>query len=110
LLAAVTGRRLDVLQTPEGGRLPGEFFPHLLKEISAVQRFQVIQDNERVIRLRVVAPAWREEDATWLRRELAAVAPSLTLDIQQVPEIALTATGKLQVVVNALATTGPGQG
>ena len=110
LLAAVTGRRLDVLQTPEGGRLPGEFFPHLLKEIPAVQRFQVIQDNERVIRLRVVAPAWRDEDAAWLRTELAAVAPSLTLDIQQVPEIALTATGKLQVVVNALAASGQERG
>jgi phenylacetate-CoA ligase len=110
LLAAVTGRRLDVLQTPDGGRLPGEFFPHLIKEIPAVQRFQVIQDNERVIRLRVVAPAWREADAAWLRGELAAVAPSLTLDIQLVPEIALTPTGKLQVVVNTLAANGPEQG
>ena len=44
-LAAVVGRQLDVLQTPEGGRLPGEFFPHLLKELPAVQRFQVVQEQ-----------------------------------------------------------------
>jgi phenylacetate-CoA ligase len=103
MLAAVTGRRLDVLQTPDGGQLPGEFFPHLLKEVPAVQRFQVIQEEIGRIQLRVVAPDWTADHEAWLRRELAAVAPSLGLTITQVDHIPLTAAGKLQVVVNRVA-------
>lgn len=104
MLAAVVGRQLDVLQTPDGGRLPGEFFPHLLKELPAVQRFQVIQERLSHVQLRLVAPAWSADDDAWIRRELAAVAPSLILDIDLVPDIPLTAAGKLQVVINRLAS------
>src|SRR5207253_1358560 len=32
LLKKVTGRRLDILRTPDGRQIPGEFFPHLLKD------------------------------------------------------------------------------
>lgn len=102
MLASVTGRRLDVLRTTDGRRLPGEFFPHLLKELANVQRFQVVQDRLESVQLRVVAPGWTAEQGDWLRRELAAVAPSLHLEIEEVAEIPLTAAGKLQVVVNRL--------
>jgi phenylacetate-CoA ligase len=73
-LARVVGRRLDVMTTPDGRQLPGEFFPHILKEFSAVQRFQVVQDEPEVVTVRLVAPAWSESDAARLRREVAAVA------------------------------------
>jgi phenylacetate-CoA ligase len=42
LLQKVTGRRLDMLTTPDGRKIPGEFFPHLIKEFPAVRRFQVV--------------------------------------------------------------------
>jgi phenylacetate-CoA ligase len=107
LLAAVTGRRLDVLVTPEGGQLPGEFFPHILKERASVQRFQVIQEVADAVTVRLVAPDWTAADSAWLRREVAATSGSaLRLEIEQVAEIPLTAAGKLQVVVNRLAGTG----
>ncbi len=107
MLARVVGRRLDVLRTPSGGRLPGEFFPHLLKELPSVQRFQVVQEQLDRVTVKVVAPAWSAADEAWLRRELALAAPTLALDIEQVPDIPLTAAGKLQVVVNRLpALTG----
>jgi phenylacetate-CoA ligase len=107
MLAAVTGRRLDVLVTPEGGQLPGEFFPHILKERPSVQRFQVIQDVPDAITVRLVAPGWTDADSAWLRREVAATSGStLRLEIEQVAEIPLTGAGKLQVVVNRLANAG----
>ncbi|HEX3928884.1 MAG TPA: hypothetical protein VHW65_12885, partial [Gemmatimonadales bacterium] len=109
LLEAVTGRRLDVLTTPDGRRLPGEFFPHILKELRAVRRFQVIQDVPEAITLRLVAPELTEKDEAWLRREVAAVGGSaLRLDLERVTDIPLTAAGKLQVVVNRVKTTPPG--
>ena len=106
LLQAVTGRRLDVLTTPDGRSLPGEFFPHLLKELASVQQFQVIQDNPAIVTVRLVAPEWREEDERWLRAEVTAVVGcSLRIDVERVDHIPLTAAGKLQVVVNRLATS-----
>ncbi|MEO5800149.1 MAG: phenylacetate--CoA ligase family protein [Gemmatimonadales bacterium] len=105
LLREVTGRRLDVLTTPDGRSLPGEFFPHILKELASVRQFQVIQDDPAAITVRLVAPEWRESDEQWLRREVAATAGgALRLDLERVTEIPLTAAGKLQVVVNRLAT------
>jgi len=106
MLSAVTGRRLDILVTPEGGQLPGEFFPHILKERPTVQRFQVIQELPDAVTVRLVAPGWSEADTTWLRGEVAATSGStLRLEIEQVAEIPLTGAGKLQVVVNRLAGT-----
>lgn len=104
-LARVTGRRLDVLTTPDGRSLPGEFFPHILKEIRAVRQFQVVQERADAVTVRVVAPDWVPDNEHWLRREVAAVAgPALRLDLERVDAIPLTAAGKLQVVVNRLAS------
>ncbi|MES2304380.1 MAG: phenylacetate--CoA ligase family protein [Gemmatimonadota bacterium] len=105
LLREVTGRRLDVLTTPDGRSLPGEFFPHILKELASVRQFQVIQDDPAAVTVRLVAPEWRDSDEAWLRREVAATAGiALRLDLERVTDIPLTAAGKLQVVVNRLAT------
>lgn len=110
-LARIAGRRLDVLRTPDGRSLPGEFFPHILKERCAVRRFQVIQEVPEAVQVRLVAPGWSAEDDAWLRREVAATAGAgLRLDITLVDDIPLTAAGKLQVVINRLAPSGAGTG
>jgi phenylacetate-CoA ligase len=107
-LARVTGRRLDMLTTSDGRRLPGEFFPHIIKELASVQRFQVVQERRESVTVRLVAPAWREADAAWLRAEVAAVVgTALHVDIEVVSEIPLTAAGKLQVVVNRIDAPPP---
>lgn len=101
LLRAVAGRQLDVLTTPDGRALPGEFFPHILKELASVRRFQVVQEDPAEVTVRLVAPEWRAEDEAWLRREVLAVAGDrLRLRVEQVDDIPLTAAGKLQVVIN----------
>jgi phenylacetate-CoA ligase len=103
----VTGRRLDVLTTPDGQQLPGEFFPHILKEFAAVQRFQVEQDDPEFVTVRLVAPEWSSDDSDRLRREVAAVAGgALEVRIDRVEDIPLTGAGKLKVVVNRLAEDG----
>jgi phenylacetate-CoA ligase len=107
LLSKVTGRRLDILSTPDGRALPGEFFPHILKELGSVQRYQVIQERLDTIVVKLVAPGWTPSDEEWFRREVAAVAgTAIRLEIQPVEGIPLTAAGKLQVVVNRLGTPG----
>ncbi len=103
-LARVTGRQLDVLTTPDGHELPGEFFPHIMKEFASVQRFQVVQEVPEEVLVRVVAPAWSAADAARLGREVGAVAGGqLRIRVEQVDDIPLTGAGKLKVVVNHLA-------
>ena len=106
MLQTVTGRRLDILTTPDGRSLPGEFFPHILKDLPAIDRYQVVQERADTIAIRIVAPAWTPADEAWLRREVTAVAgTAIHLDVERVSQIALTAAGKLQVVVNRLASS-----
>src|SRR5262249_23980294 len=71
LLAKVVGRQLDILSTPDGRRIPGEFFPHLLKDFPAIRRFQVVQAVPNRIQLRLVLGAgWSDSDERRVEREV----------------------------------------
>lgn len=100
LLSQVTGRQLDTLETPDGRKVPGEFFPHLLKEFPAIRRFQVVQNRIESIQLKLVAPQFADADRD---RLLSAVRDCtggvVGLDLQFVEDIPLTSAGKLKVVV-----------
>lgn len=111
LLRKVVGRRLDILSTPDGRQIPGEFFPHLLKEFAAIKRFQVLQERPDEIELRLVTTGgWTPDDQRRLHEQVSAVTgPALTMNYRQVDDIALTTSGKLQVVVNRCAPSGANQ-
>jgi phenylacetate-CoA ligase len=104
LLRQVIGRRLDVLHTPDGRRVPGEFFPHLLKDFSAVRQFQVVQEQADCIQLRIVlSEDWRDADRNALNGAVRKViGPAVRFELQPVSSIPLTPAGKQQVVVNRL--------
>jgi phenylacetate-CoA ligase len=111
LLKKVVGRQLDVLRTPDGRQVPGEFFPHLLKEFASVRRFQVVQEEPDRIELRVVLKGeWTEADQRLLDKEVRhIIGPQMRYDLVPVEDIPLTVQGKLRVVVNhcPTATTPP---
>jgi phenylacetate-CoA ligase len=102
LLRSVVGRRLDVLTTPDGRSVPGEFFPHLLKDYAAVRRFQVVQEcAEEIVLKLVVDDRWSGESRDRLRRDVTeTIGDAVRLVIREVDDIPLTHAGKLQVVVN----------
>jgi phenylacetate-CoA ligase len=106
LLKKVVGRRLDMIQTPDGRRIPGEFFPHLMKDYPAVRRFQVVQEQPDRIELRlVVKTPFDEESCNSLHREIRNVlGPSVRLDLRPVDDIPLTKAGKLHVVINRISS------
>ena len=90
-----------------GAGYPASSSPHILKDLPAIRRYQVVQERLDTIVVKIVAPDWAAADEAWLRHEVAAVAgPSIRLDLERVAEILLTAAGKLQVVVNRLGTPG----
>ena len=102
LLKKVVGRRLDLLETPDGRIVPGEFFPHLVKDFPTIRRFQVVQDDRHSIELRLVVNSeWNDSDRQSLERQVRnVVGPVVHLAIAIVDDIPLTRAGKLQVVVH----------
>jgi phenylacetate-CoA ligase len=105
LLQKVVGRQLDMIETPDGRLVPGEFFPHLIKDFPAVERFQVLQEVPERVEIRLVLrPEWEDAHRRRLDSELRKVLGSeIQIDLNAVPEIPLTAAGKHRVVVR----TGP---
>jgi phenylacetate-CoA ligase len=102
LMRPPTGRRLDILSTPDGRSIPGEFFPHLMKDFAAVRRFQVVQDKPDHVELRLVADVtWGDVDRNKVEGIVREkLGPAMRFDLARVDDIPLTAAGKLRVVVN----------
>jgi len=101
LLTGVRGRVLDVIQLPDGRRLPGEFFPHLMKDYPGIRRFQVRQIDEQTIRIQLVTdPPLAESTFDELqRRTRERTGSRVEIEWDRVDSIPLTSTGKHQVVV-----------
>jgi phenylacetate-CoA ligase len=104
LMRPPTGRTLDVVTTPDGRRLPGEFFPYLLKDF-ALKRYQIVQDASDHCEVRLVPSAgWSENDRKKIDEGVRlAVGSSMRFDIVMVEDIPLSKAGKLRVVVNEVA-------
>ncbi|HRN61941.1 MAG TPA: phenylacetate--CoA ligase family protein, partial [Luteimonas sp.] len=103
-LERIDGRRLDAIRTTDGRVLPGEFFPHMLKDVAGVRRFQVVQESLDRFTLKLVAGAeFGAAQEAYVRREVAKVlGDDASLDLQCVDDIPLTASGKFRVTVSRL--------
>jgi len=101
LLKKVVGRRLDILETPDGRTVPGEFFPHLIKDFPSIRRFQVVQNDCHAIEIHLVVNAgWNDSERESLERQVRfVVGTAVDLEISIVDDIPLTRAGKLQVVI-----------
>ncbi len=108
-LRAIEGRVLDIIRTADGHTVPGEFFPHLMKDVPGIERFQVIQPELARLRILIVRGAAFDESArAYIEAEVRRVlGTAIALEFAFVPEIPLTATGKLRVTVSALGESVP---
>jgi phenylacetate-CoA ligase len=103
-LTRVEGRVLDAIRTPDGHILPGEFFPHMLKEVPGVQRFQLVQRQLDRLDLAIVrGTGFDDASLAFIRNEISKVlGDSVVVDFHFVEDIPLTASGKLRVTVSEL--------
>jgi phenylacetate-CoA ligase len=111
LLKQVVGRQLDTLDTPDGRKIPGEFFPHLIKDFPAIRRFQVVQETIERITLKLVVDGRNLTvvDRDTLLSEIRKCTGSVVdVRLEMVEEIPLTKAGKLKVVVRTGSTDRPG--
>lgn len=104
LLRSVEGRILDALRTRDGRYLPGEFFPHRLKDVRGIKHFQVVQRALDRIELRIVRePDLREADIEGVRADvMRAMGQGTDLQVVYVDSIPPTASGKRRVTVSEI--------
>jgi phenylacetate-CoA ligase len=106
LLELTHGRILDLIVTPDGKHLPGEYFPHLFKEISNyVRQFQVIQERIDQLTVKIVPGANYGPDQTrYLRRKIEdRTGPGVKIVFQLVERIPPEKSGKHRVTISRLA-------
>jgi phenylacetate-CoA ligase len=91
------GRELDLIYCPDGKVLPGEFFPHLMKEVSGkVERFQVVQEElDRLIVYIVRREGYTDETTRYLTGKIQEqVGPDMHVEATFVENIAPSVSGK----------------
>ena len=102
MMSSVNGRELDIIRTPDGRAVPGEYFPHLMKEIASVDEFQVIQHDLETIDIFIVSKTGiaAEEERFMRRKVLEALGEEITVHYQYTESIPRTDTGKLRVTLS----------
>ncbi|MBV8156258.1 MAG: phenylacetate--CoA ligase family protein [Dyella sp.] len=105
LLGRIDGRVLDAIRTPDGRILPGEFFPHMLKDVPGLSRFQLVQRQLDRLDLSIVRGEGFDDDSlAYIRRETAKVlGHQVALECHFVDDIPLTRSGKHRVTLSELA-------
>jgi len=102
LIADVVGRSLDVIRTPEGKIIPGEFFPHLMKDCVGIKKYQVIQENIKNIVIKIVPDHDFNEHVEYkiYKEVLKILGDNMDINIEITKDIPLTKTGKLMVTIS----------
>jgi phenylacetate-CoA ligase len=101
LLKAIEGRLLEALRTADGRTVPGEFFPHLLKEIPELAHYRVEQKSiNRLVISAVLTGPLSDRSETLLRREIGRVfGPGTVYELQPVTQIPGLSSGKRRITV-----------
>ncbi|MGB0936503.1 MAG: phenylacetate--CoA ligase family protein [Colwellia sp.] len=101
IIGSVDGRKLDIIKTTNGASIPGELFPHMLKEYKGVERFQVIQKELTSITIKLVTNSefTKNNQQTIISDINKYSKGALEINIQQVSDIPLTKTGKHRVTI-----------
>jgi phenylacetate-CoA ligase len=104
-LKAVEGRRTDFLVTPSGRVLHALSAIYILREVSAVREFRIVQDalDRLVIHLVPARPIGSAEESA-IRAQFAAVfGPDMRVDVVQADALPRSASGKFRYVESKIA-------
>lgn len=100
-IRSIEGRVLDVLRSPDGRIIPGELFPHVLKDIPEIAEYQIHQKSpDRIVICVVLSSALSESSASLLDNEMKKVCGNeLKVELKPVTEIPHLASGKRRVTI-----------
>jgi len=103
LLKSVVGRKADVITSPSGKLLHGEFFTHLFYKISGVYQFRVIQETLSNLRIQVVPGPGFDQQALMLFLETTIHRhgdPAFKLQMELCDHLPPAASGKHRFTIS----------
>ncbi len=105
LLKDIVGRSLDMLYGVDGRRVPGEFFPHMLKDFPIIRQFQVVQKKRDQLLIKLILC---DRQSNWgqseVEREIKQImGEGMKCKFEIVDEIPLTRTGKFRVTLSEIS-------
>ncbi|MEO6186583.1 MAG: phenylacetate--CoA ligase family protein, partial [Steroidobacteraceae bacterium] len=108
LLESVDGRILDVILGADGSIVPGEYLVFVMLRFPQVTRWQVVQHTIQSLDVLIVAPqplsdAQKDDIVTSIS---ARTGPGTRVQIHEVSDIPLTASGKRRVTVSHIGGAG----
>jgi phenylacetate-CoA ligase len=112
MMTQVVGRRSDIIQSPSGRAIHGEFFTHLFYDAPGIREFQVVQTAPADLVIRVVADA--SFGASHRNRIEAAIRDhadaAFRVRWETLAEIPRGASGKFRFTLSEVgADRGPGE-
>ncbi|MES2625955.1 MAG: phenylacetate--CoA ligase family protein [Pseudomonadota bacterium] len=104
LIENIDGRKLDLITAYNGTKVSGVFFPHLMKEVKEIKKFQVIQKSLDQIEIKMVLQnPISDEKIGFLRQQIHGVVGSeVNVSFVFVDDIPLNATGKFRVTISEI--------
>ena len=110
ILKRIVGRVTETIRRPDGTCLPGELFPHLLKDCR-IAGFQVIQASDYSVEVLLVkTPDQTSQQDDKLQRIITEqLGPSVPVTFSYVDHIDRSATGKRLPVVSRAPRTAANQ-
>jgi len=87
-----------------GTRIPGIYFPHLMKELSEIKKYQVVQKSRSEIEVKIVQQLpISGEKIQFLRDEIQnVVGREVNINFNFVDDIPLNASGKFRVAISEI--------
>ena len=103
LLKEVVGRQQEMLQTPEGKYIHGEFFTHIFWEVDGVKEFQVIQEAlDRIVIKIVQEEDFDEKQLGKIREIVKERSEGWNIKFKLVDAIDRTKGGKYKFIINEI--------
>ena len=102
-LKVTHGRVVDVISCPDGKLLPGEFFPHLMKEVSEkVKKYQIVQEATDRLVVRIVRGVdYDEATSQYLQSKIQdQVGSGMRLDFDFADDIETSLSGKFRPTIS----------
>jgi phenylacetate-CoA ligase len=100
-IQSVDGRSADTLTDGEGNRIAGLLLSMLLSSLKdIINQFQIVQHPDRSVTMRLIpGPRYEDEGRASVRRMVEKYLRGLPVEILEVAEIPVEASGKRRIVV-----------
>lgn len=106
LLKEIVGREQELLETPEGKFIHGEFFTHIFWEIKGVKEFQIVQNKlDKITVKMVVEENFDEKQMDKIREIIKRRSSEWKVEFMLVDQIERTKAGKYKFIINNVSSS-----